>query len=113
MYSTFDPQTVDIHTLWRLRLAGLGLVAYALGLATDVLAGHTPAPAAALNLARLGWPLLFLPALFWSGATAHLVPERAREQRVAARCSVWYNLAGCALDVTWKGVEESDAQAHD
>jgi hypothetical protein len=61
----------------RLRLAGLGLVAYALGLASDALAGRAPTPALALNLTRLGWPLFFLPALFWSGATAYLLPEGA------------------------------------
>ncbi|MFQ5595883.1 MAG: hypothetical protein ACE5HA_17195 [Anaerolineae bacterium] len=61
----------------RLRLAGLGLVAYALGLAGDLLAGRAPTPALSLSLTRLGWPLFFLPALFWSGATIHLLPEDA------------------------------------
>ncbi|RME43013.1 MAG: hypothetical protein D6791_16460 [Chloroflexi bacterium] len=61
----------------RLRLAGLGLVAYALGLAGDILARHAPTPVLALRLTRLGWPLLFLPALLWSGATLYLLPEDA------------------------------------
>lgn len=54
------------------RYAGLGLVAYALGLALDVLQGTLAQPATWID--RLRWPLLFLPALFWFGATVHLLP---------------------------------------
>ena len=58
-----------------LRYAGFGLVAYALGLALDVLIGADIDPALALTLTRLRWPLLFLPALFWFGATVSLLPD--------------------------------------
>ena len=58
-----------------LRYAGFGLVAYALGLGLDVLAGPSITPTLALTVARLRWPLLFLPALFWFGATVYLLPE--------------------------------------
>jgi hypothetical protein len=59
----------------RLRLAGLGLVTYALSLASDLLVVHAPTPALTVNLARLHWPLLFLPSLFWFGAMVYLLPE--------------------------------------
>jgi len=58
-----------------LRYAGFGLVAYALGLALEMLAGSNIPPQSALTLMRLRWPLLFLPALFWLGAIAHLLTE--------------------------------------
>jgi hypothetical protein len=60
-----------------LRFAGLGLVAYALGLAADVLGQNAPDPEVALAFARWGWPLLFLPALFWFGSMLFLLPEDA------------------------------------
>lgn len=59
----------------RLRYAGLGLIAYALSLGTDLLANHAPTPALALTLTRLHWPLLFLPAIFWFLALLHLMPD--------------------------------------
>ena len=61
----------------RLRWAGLGLVVYALSLASDLLIAYAPAPGLALNLARLHWSLLFFPALFWLGAMIHLLPEES------------------------------------
>lgn len=69
----------------RLRLAGAGLVAYAVGLALDLLAIYAPAPAL---LARLAWwqrPLFLLPALFWlillGTMLAAADPLRVRLQR--------------------------------
>lgn len=59
-----------------LLLTRLGLVAYALALACDLLAGVT-SPDAALVLLRLRWPLLLLPALCWTGALIYLLPEDA------------------------------------
>ena len=56
-----------------LRYAGLGLVAYALGLGLDALGALLPDAAQVIDLLR--WPLLFLPALFWFGAMAHLLPQ--------------------------------------
>lgn len=64
-----------------LRFAGLGVVAYALGLALDALGA---AADAASPLARWRWPLLFLPALLWVGATIYLLPE-TRLSRWASR----------------------------
>lgn len=69
----------------RLRYAGLGIVAYALSLATDLLAARAPDAALAGWLLRLHAPLLFLPALFWVGTIVELLPEedgwRARLHR--------------------------------
>lgn len=62
-------------TVPRLRYAALGILAYALGLATDLLANQAPNPALALSFARLHWPLLFLPPLFWLLALLHLLPD--------------------------------------
>lgn len=58
-----------------LRLAGLGLLAYALSLAFSLLRDRAPTPSLAVDLARLQWALNFPPALFWSGALFWLVPE--------------------------------------
>ena len=59
----------------QLRLAGLGLTAYALSLASDLLTAHAPTAALSLTLTRLHWPLLFLPALFWFGTMVYRLPE--------------------------------------
>ncbi len=56
-----------------LRYAGFGLVAYALGLGLDALGARLPDSSEVIDLLR--WPLLFLPALFWFGAMAHLLPQ--------------------------------------
>jgi hypothetical protein len=55
-----------------LRFAGLGLAAYALGLGLDVLTPYAAQPEIWL---RWRWPLLFVPALCWFGATLYLLPE--------------------------------------
>lgn len=54
-----------------LRFAGLGLIAYALGIGLDAI------PASDL-LMRVRWALLFVPGVFWFGATIHMLPERER-----------------------------------
>lgn len=59
----------------RLYLTGLGLVAYALALAVDAVRGVTLDPLTTGNLSRLHWSLVFAPALAWSGALVHLLPE--------------------------------------
>ncbi|MEJ2558472.1 MAG: hypothetical protein P8186_20095 [Anaerolineae bacterium] len=64
----------------RLRYAGLGLVAYALSLASKLLVVHASTPTLALILSRLHWPMLFLPALFWLGAMVYLLPEETSIQ---------------------------------
>jgi hypothetical protein len=61
----------------RLRWAGLGLTTYALSLATDVLNLYAPTPALFQLIARLHWPLLFFPSLFWLGAIIHLLPAES------------------------------------
>ena len=58
-----------------LRLAGLGLVAYALALAIDVLRATAVDPVLVATFARLLLLLTFLPALLWSGALVQLLPE--------------------------------------
>ena len=64
--------------LWR---TGLGLVAYALALAADLLARRAEGDTAAL-LAGLHAALIFLPPLLWSGALLRLLPEES-PRRVA------------------------------
>lgn len=59
----------------RLALAGLGLVAYAVGLALEILSDFAPSPELGAILARLRWPLFFFPALFWAGALLYVLPE--------------------------------------
>ena len=54
-----------------LRLAGLGLVAYAAVWGLDTLYALAPA----LWLGRLRWPFQCLPAICWSGAALALLPE--------------------------------------
>lgn len=61
----------------RLRFAGLGLVAYALGWGCTILSDYAPTAALTLNITRWGWSLFFLPAIFWTGAIIHLLPEDA------------------------------------
>ena len=70
---------LGLHLLARdgLRYAAFGILAYAVSLATDMLATQAPTEALAVTFARLHWPLLFLPALFWLIATLCLLPEEA------------------------------------
>ncbi len=51
----------------RLLLAGLGLAAYAAGLALDLLVRYAPEPSLAARLWDWQRPFLILPALFWLG----------------------------------------------
>jgi hypothetical protein len=62
-----------------LRLAGLGLIAYAGVLALDAI--NVTAASPPLLLARARWSLPFLPAVCWSGALIALVPEAASQRR--------------------------------
>lgn len=95
------------------RLAGAGLVAYALALASDLLATHTVSFITSNWLTRLHWLLVALPALFWAGALLHLLPEqmpgRARWLAMwstlalpAAALLAWATFAGQAvMDLTF------------
>lgn len=58
----------------RLLLTGLGLIAYAVAVAGYLLAGVAPAPLPTV-IEQIQWPLLMLPALFWTGTLVHLLPE--------------------------------------
>jgi hypothetical protein len=55
-----------------LGFSSLGLIAYALGLGLDVLIPYAASPEVWM---RWRWPLLFVPALCWFGATLYLLPE--------------------------------------
>ena len=59
----------------RLRFAGLGLVAYALGLAAIALSGAAPAATLAGNVVRWCWLCSFLPPILWTGAIISFLPE--------------------------------------
>jgi hypothetical protein len=59
----------------KLSLAGIGLIAYALALGTDLLAQSAASSLATANLSRLHRVLVFTPALTWSGASIDLLPE--------------------------------------
>ncbi len=68
----------------RLRFTGLGLAAYAAGLAFNTLSPFAPEADLALRLIRLGQPLLALSGLFWLGATPYLLtPEHPSYGRLA------------------------------
>ncbi len=64
----------------RLALTGFGLIAYALAVASSLL-GNTVLP----SLASVTWPLLFLPALFWTGTLVYLLPEEVTFRSSLAR----------------------------
>lgn len=65
-----------------LLLTGLGLAAYALALACDLLAGAT---LVGDGPERAREPLLLLPALLWTGALIHLLPEEVSYRDRLAR----------------------------
>jgi hypothetical protein len=69
----------------RLRFAGLGLVAYAIGLCLDTLIVHAAESPWLDRFVVWQRPFLFLPALFWVGLLAQIIPGeiplRARIQR--------------------------------
>ena len=67
-----------------LLFTGLGLVAYALGLALDSLSAFA---ADTTLLERVRWPLWFAPALLWYAASAHILPESRRRRCRLLRCS--------------------------
>ena len=99
----------------RLRWAGLGLVAYALAIAMDLLA-ELASGSVSEQLLQLHWALMLLPALFWSGAILGLIPLwRAVYRRYAvpasysSRCLA---LPGQALaPVGWDMVESRSRAA--
>lgn len=58
----------------RLLLTGFGLLAYALAVAANLLLEASTEEVASTT-EHLVWPLLLLPALFWSGTLVYLIPE--------------------------------------
>jgi hypothetical protein len=58
-----------------LRYAGLGLVAYALSLAADMLSVYATGITTIAILLLAQQFLVLLPAIFWTGALLHLLPE--------------------------------------
>ncbi|GAB4431782.1 MAG: hypothetical protein Kow0031_13010 [Anaerolineae bacterium] len=71
----------------QLRTAGLGLLFFALSMATGLLLRFAPSGETAQILARLHWPMLFLPGLFWLGTIIYLLPPDAPAQEPLKR--VW------------------------
>jgi hypothetical protein len=60
-----------------LRYAGLGLMAYALSLAADMLSAYATGITTIAVLTLAQQFLVLLPAMFWTGALLHLLPEEA------------------------------------
>src|SRR4051794_35670420 len=60
-----------------LRYAGLGILAYALSLAAEILSENTPSSAITVALLLTQQFLVLLPAVFWTGALLQLLPVTA------------------------------------
>src|SRR6476619_627175 len=60
-----------------LRYAGLGILAYALSLAAEILSENTPSLTITALLLLMQQFLVLLPAVFWTGALLQLLPETA------------------------------------
>ena len=71
----------------RLTLAGLGSGSFALAIASDLLASAAGSPVQAAVFYRLVQVFVFLPALFWSGTLAFLLPEASTIRGLAVR--IW------------------------
>lgn len=83
-----------------IRYTGLGLTAYALGLALDLLAAYTSSDQDVAILIRLRGSLLLLPIIFWFGATFYLLPEgHDLRVRLGVPLSRSLPLAACAIFV--------------
>ena len=72
----------------RLRWAGLGVVAYALAIALDLMASLA-AGSGAVQLLQLHWAFMLLPALFWCGAVLEMLPEANPVQQRLVRLWAW------------------------
>src|SRR5436190_1800126 len=60
-----------------LRYAGLGILAYALSLAAEILSDNAPSITITALLLLMQQFLVLLPAVFWTGALLQLLPETA------------------------------------
>src|SRR3954470_5743460 len=58
-----------------LRYAGLGILAYALSLAAEILSENAPSITVTAILLLIQQFLVMLPAVFWTGALFQLLPE--------------------------------------
>jgi len=83
----------------RLRYTGLGLIAYATGLALDSLRYF-----GGLDITPFRWPLLFIPALLWFAAALDLLPE---DLLLRTRLSRWIPYALAILIVALYGISLS------
>ncbi len=79
----------------RLLFTGLGLVAYALAVACDLLIDAAPQHLAPVFV-QTRWPLLLFPALLWTGTLVWLLPEETSYRTRLAR--IW-NVAAPAVMV--------------
>src|SRR5947207_551074 len=68
-----------------LRYAGLGILAYALSLAAEILSENTPSITVTAILLLIQQFLALLPAVFWTGALLQLLPETAPLRTPLAR----------------------------
>jgi len=73
----------------RLRLAGLGLVSYALAIAVDFLATQASSQAAE-QLLQLHWAMMLFPPTLWAGAVLGLMPGVAKHQNRLSR--IWQQI---------------------
>ncbi len=64
-----------------LRYAGLGILAYALSLAAEILSENAPSIVSTAILLLMQQFLVLLPAVFWTGALLQLLPETAPLRR--------------------------------
>jgi hypothetical protein len=65
-----------------LMLAGLGLVAYAIGWGLDLLSAAAPTVALERALGAVRWPFYSLPALLWTAVLIALLPDGRRRARL-------------------------------
>lgn len=65
----------------RLRWTGFGLVAYAIALTMELIHGSVEVPVTSDVWQRLTRLFILLPAVFWTGALVHFLPERSALRR--------------------------------
>ncbi|CAN5595102.1 hypothetical protein BH24ACT21_BH24ACT21_09890 [soil metagenome] len=78
----------------RLFWTGMGLIAYALAVAGDLLFGVVSKDLS--NIAeQIRWPLLMIPALFWTGTLVNLLPEEVSPGNLVRK--IWPFAASLAI----------------
>ena len=71
----------------RLYLTGIGLLAYGIALAIDMLSAYTPSSSQQYIFTQLHQLFLFIPALSWTGTVIHLMPSASNFRRAMYR--IW------------------------